>query len=520
MPLYLEATVRPEGEQAENIETLLADLGELPLIGSVGDPGDLIITQLEAQAAEASVDFSYAEDVEPWLGEKAGFGISEVEGETRFVLAIETTDEDAARESLDSLLSEDEVPYEEGEYEGASYFESPDESFRVGVFDGFLVLAPSADFEAAVDASSGDSLGAADKFADATANLEDDRLASFYFDLAGFAEVADPEDVEDLETAQAVVPEIFDGSIAVSAGLSASDQIYIDSSVPLFEGQPELGATPLLEAAAGDAFGAAGFEDLGAYLPPIADLFDRANEAGAELEDFPEEGLAAAFEDETGVSLEAAAEALGDGNAWIRGELPDAVEIAGEIEVSDTETATALIEAIEREVETEGSGKVGPPVGGSDVGFSVTEENTQVADAGDFECSSVGDVAECLPTSSAQAKLPFVNVELDGEVIRYGFFTDKEAAAASDPDSGGDFGETETFATGQEALGDEFEFLGALDVGAIFDQAIGGPGVDDVVAGPAELALPFLGDKLGVLATGVRYEDDSAIQRYVLKLAE
>ena len=78
MPLYIEATVKPEGEQAENLDALLAELADLPLPGiDLGDPGDLIVSQLESQAADAGVDFSYAEDVEPWLGEKAGFGIAE-----------------------------------------------------------------------------------------------------------------------------------------------------------------------------------------------------------------------------------------------------------------------------------------------------------------------------------------------------------------------------------------------------------------------------------------------------------
>ena len=55
-----------------------------------------------------------------------------------------------------------------------------------------------------------------------------------------------PEDAEEFEQAQAIVPEFFEGGIAVSAGVSAGDQIYIDYSTPLFEGQPEAGASPLL----------------------------------------------------------------------------------------------------------------------------------------------------------------------------------------------------------------------------------------------------------------------------------
>src|SRR5688500_1024838 len=117
MAFYFEGTIRPEGEQAENIDALLSDLGELPLIGAVADPRDFAIGQLEAEAANAGIDFSYEDDIEPWLGEKAGFGATQdAEGETKFVVAIETTDEDAARESIEGLFAQGN-PTEEGEYE-------------------------------------------------------------------------------------------------------------------------------------------------------------------------------------------------------------------------------------------------------------------------------------------------------------------------------------------------------------------------------------------------------------------
>ncbi|HYH61838.1 MAG TPA: DUF3352 domain-containing protein, partial [Solirubrobacterales bacterium] len=166
-PVYFEFSVRPEGEQAENLDALLAELGELPLLGEVGDPGDLIIQQLESQASAAGVDFSYAEDVEPWLGEKAGFSVSSADdAEESFVAAVETTDDDQAFESVQNLLeAEDSVPYEEGEYEGVTYLAAPEDQYRLGAFGGHLVLAPADDFEAAVDASEGDSLASSDKLA-------------------------------------------------------------------------------------------------------------------------------------------------------------------------------------------------------------------------------------------------------------------------------------------------------------------------------------------------------------------
>ena len=519
-PIYVEATVRPEGEQAENLDALLAELGELPLIGSVGNPGDLLINQLESQAAAAGVDFSYAEDVEPWLGEKAAFGIYDPNGaEDSFVAVLETTDEEAAREAIDSLLSEDTVEYEEGEYEGVSYTSAPGDSYRVGVFAGHVVLAPPEEFENSVDASEGDSLASSDALEESLAQLDEDSLASVFIDLEQLTAFAStPEDEEDIEQAKEALPELFDGGFAVAAGVSAADQVYLDYSTPLFEGQPEAGASDLLGAAPGDSLGAFALADLGSFGPPIVDIFERLNDAGADLEDFPEDGIAAAFEDETGISFDDATAAIGDGSLWVRGDLPDGVEVAGEIEVTDTEVAADLIEAIEQEVESEGGAKLGPPVGGSDVGFSAIETSDFDAAA----CSSVGDAAECLPSGGAQADLPFTNIELDGEVLRYGFFKDAAAARASDPDSGGDFSDTEAYAAGEEALGDDFEYLGAVDLAPILDEFVRGPSIPEAVIGgsPEEAIGGFLADKLGVVAFGVRYDDETAIQRYVLKLAE
>ncbi len=520
-PVYVEAIIRPEGETADNVDALLAEVGEIGILGSVADPGDLIVGQLESQAAAAGVDFSYAEDVEPWLGESLGLAVSAPSGEEdSFIAALETTDEAAARESLDSLLAEDGVTYEDGEYEGVSYISAPGDSYRVGVFGGHVVLAPPADFEAAVDASEGDSLASGDKLQDSLAQLEDDSLATVFVDLGqleGF--VSSPEDAEELEQAAEVVPEIFDGAIAVSAGVSAADQIYLDYSTPLIDGQPESGASPLLESAAGDAIGALAIEDLGAFGPPIADLFERAAEAGADLEDFPEEGIAGAFEEQTGVSFDDATAAIGDGSLWVRGDVPDGIEVAGEIEATDPEVAADLIGAIEQEIEDEGSAELGPPVGGSDVGFSAIEAQTDTASA---ECSSVGDVAECLPSGGAHAELPFSNVELDGDVIRFGFFADEKAAVDSNADTAGDFGDSETFSAGQEALGDDFEYLGAFDLGPVLDKFVDGPSIDDAISGasPESLIGGFLAQKLGVVAYGVRYDDEVSIQRYVVRLAE
>ncbi|MEJ7876978.1 MAG: DUF3352 domain-containing protein [Solirubrobacterales bacterium] len=523
-PIYVEATIRPDGEQAENLDALLSALGELPLIGNIGDPGELLIQQIEAQATAAGIDFSYADDIEPWLGERAAFSVfSSDSGDDLFVVAIEATDEDQARESIDALLAQGPVEYSEEEYEGVSYLTAPGEDFSLGVFDGHLVFATTDQFEAAVDASNGESLAESDKLAESLASVGDDSLGSFYLDLAQLEDfAASPEDAEGFEQFRAVAPEIFEGAITVSAGVSASDQVYIDYSTPLFEGQPEAGESPLLGTAPGDSLGAFALSDLGSFGQPIVDIFERAQDEGADIEGYPEGGIEQAFEDETGIPFGDAVGAIGDGSLFVRGGLPDDIEIGGEVEVSDTEVATDLIEALEAQIEKEGSAKLGPPIGGSDVGFSALEEQANVVEI-DIRSGS-GRSDELLPSEidSGSGDLPFANIELDGDVIRYGFFRDQEAAEESNLDGAGEFSETEAFAAGEEAVGDDFEYLGAVDLAPILDEFVGDASIADALGGASAEALitGFLADKLGVVAVGQRYEDDVSVQRYVLRLAE
>jgi hypothetical protein len=534
-PVYFEVAIRPDGEQAENLDAFLQEFSELPLIGSVGDPRDFAIEQLENEAESAGVDFSYADDIEPWLGERMGISVSPSdEGEEVVVAAIETTDEEQARESIEGLLEQGGSELSEEEYEGVSYLTAPDDEFSFGVFDGNVVFATTGAFESAVDASNEDSLGSSDKFAESFESLADGSLGSLYVDLAEIGDFAEsPEEAEEFEQAQAVVPEIFEGAIGISAGLSAGNQIYVDYSTPMVEGQPESGESELLASAPDDALGVFALEDVGAYVAPIVDILERAEEEGADLEDFPEEGLAQAFENETDIPLEDAAEAFGDLSLWVRGDLPDGLEVGGEIKAAVPEIAGDMIERLDVKLKEEGEVEVGPPVDGSEVGFSAQDDGT----AGDqafgtdnpLDLPGVKDDFEIVPgepagvsvePGSGSHDLPFFNVALDQDesVVRYGFFRDKQAAEESDPASAGDFSETETYASGQEAIGDDFEYLGAIDLAPIVDEYAPSPGIEDAILGPAELVAPFLASKLGVIAFGQRYEGDTAVTRYILRL--
>ncbi|MDQ3573186.1 MAG: DUF3352 domain-containing protein, partial [Actinomycetota bacterium] len=276
-PVYIEAVVSPQGEQAERVDGLLAKLGEVPLLGTVTNPGELIKGAIEDSAAGSGISLDFAEDVDPWLGERIGFSVlSAGDDVERFVAALETTDEDATAETLQRILEEDAAPNEEHTYEDVTYYTSATDEYAVGVFDGHLVLATRDDFEAAVDAAAGsESLADGGEIEEATAGLADDRLATLLLDFDQLAELmtGSPEDLEELERAKQVVPAIFEEPLAVGLGVD-EQAIYIEQVSPELEGQPALAGSENLASAPGDSLGAFGLDGLGDLITFVTDFYD------------------------------------------------------------------------------------------------------------------------------------------------------------------------------------------------------------------------------------------------------
>ena len=99
--MYGEVTLAPEGDQQKALDTLVA---KFPGQGSLGDR---IRGVLDDALAEAR-PLSYENDVEPWLGDQAGFFLEGAgrDGEPGAAM-IATDDEDAAREALEKAVKGD-----------------------------------------------------------------------------------------------------------------------------------------------------------------------------------------------------------------------------------------------------------------------------------------------------------------------------------------------------------------------------------------------------------------------------
>lgn len=135
---YVGLTLDPSGSQKVEALSTLRSLPsiaeELDLDGPVEDI-DLKQTLGTAFLDTAPCDdLTYEEHLEPWLGDRLGVAAVPVDEQPKVVLAVETTDEDAAVEGMDALLAcGDDSGGDVGgdETEGAAY----------EVRDGWVVLA-------------------------------------------------------------------------------------------------------------------------------------------------------------------------------------------------------------------------------------------------------------------------------------------------------------------------------------------------------------------------------------------
>jgi Protein of unknown function (DUF3352) len=502
-PMYLEASRQSE-DQVANAEALIAELGEVPLLGTPVDPLDLLEQEIDEAAADEGLDLTFADDIEPWLGERAAVAIPSVEElvaeESPGVLAVvEVTDEEAARAVLDRLVAPaDEVQVVEEEVGGQTVLRPEGEEGGAAIIDGFLVFGNTDEaLEQGFSAHDGDSLADSDDFEAAFEGLPEERLADGYLDLGGIIETgvaAGEIQPEEIEAIRGLYGDGFEQPLAVA--LSAGDRtLAVDVAGPsaFGTGPPRIGATDLVGGAPGNAIAAIGLPDLGGQVDAFLEFLE-ANGALFGEQALGPGGFAEGFEAEVGVPLDTVIEAAGDAALHLRGELPFGFVIGGELALSGEGLPPEVYEWVAGELEREGF-RIGSPLSGSTEGFSA-ERNAAGGDVG------------------------FVNVEAEPDAAIVTVAPDR-AVADEAPPSADALGDHALFEPATAALGDDFELAGFADLGPILDGFIEGGSLLDLATGevtPEQAMADFLAGKLGYAALGVRTEDDRTVQRLVVGL--
>jgi hypothetical protein len=311
VPVYIGFTVRPEGETKQNIEALAKSLA------GVDDLGGLIIEELESSASENGGKFDYEKEVEPWLGEEGGLFLQGYHDENFEAAgaAVQTDNEDEAREFVDKQVESGDEEVTDGSFEGID-FKVQEDGTTIGVFDGLVVFAgEEAVFKSMVEASNGENLAGEKKFTDAIGNAPDNSAADVFVDIGGLIEEAGSEIDSETQLFLDTVGIEPKHATAVAGLIPGSNNIEVDLSTDVAGENPPSGdASKLLGSLPGSSVGAFASAEFGKRFEEGIDQIDQEGIPGQVPPHELKKGLKQA-----GIDLEAIAGSIGDAGVYVTG---------------------------------------------------------------------------------------------------------------------------------------------------------------------------------------------------------
>jgi hypothetical protein len=351
---YGEATLKPEGEQKEAIDAILA---KFP---GGGGAGDKLKELIDKALRESDAPVSFSKDIEPWLGDEAAlFASGGNSGNFRASAAlVATEDEDAALEAVEKT---GEGRISRQTYKDVEYMTDESEE-AAAVFDGFVVLGTEAGVKAVIDTKEGgETLSDAEGFQNALEDAAEDRLGLFF--------VNSPALQASLQRAGAPMPDSLERLFRepfVATIDADRDGVTFEGSVPEDLGRASFfgQASDLLAELPGDSWLATAQTDFGQTLDFLVGAFAGAVGGRDTIEQ--------QFKAATGLDLqEDVIDWMGDFGVFVRGKSVSELDGALVIETKDEDASGRFLAAVERLARTQGGGQVEvAPRGGG--GFTVS----------------------------------------------------------------------------------------------------------------------------------------------------
>jgi hypothetical protein len=333
--VFAEGQLQPKGELKQN-----ADSVAKAFTGGEG-LGAFVISELESSARQQGESFDFAKEVEPWLGKEGSVAFERlVHGElSEPLIAVQTTDATAAQSFVNKRTKQGKHPAKAVSYEGVEFEVGGPEDNAVGLIGKDLVLAQSEkEFKAAVDASSGESLGDEDRFQQAIANASGGSLADIYVDVGGVIAQSDEIDPPTKELLQDLGVDSSE-TTAVASVIPRSAQIEIDLSSELGgEKSPSGDVSDLLGSLPARSFAAFGFSGFNEQLQEAVDSLD---ESGLPPELKPHE-LKTLFSDQAGIDLDKIVGSIEDAALFLEGSNRASLGGAMVITCKNSEAAEAV----------------------------------------------------------------------------------------------------------------------------------------------------------------------------------
>ncbi|HWI71993.1 MAG TPA: DUF3352 domain-containing protein [Baekduia sp.] len=175
-PVYVEAQVQPTGDLAVNAKAVAGK------ILRTSDPGGKIVGLIDKGLKDNGA--SYADDIQPWLGQRAGIAITSIGSggdDVDVVGAIASKDDDAAGKFLDTQAKGATRTYRDVKY----HYKASDD-LAAAVVDHAVLIGTERGFKSAIDARAGSSLADAGAFKKARETVGTDGLGFVYADPGRF----------------------------------------------------------------------------------------------------------------------------------------------------------------------------------------------------------------------------------------------------------------------------------------------------------------------------------------------
>jgi hypothetical protein len=332
---YVQATLRPKGEQKSNVE------GLAKTISGFDDPFAKLVSYFDDNVNKenkyTSGPISFDKDIDPWLGSKAGLFVSEFGTDAPAAGVIQTTDTKAAEQFVKDVQQPGDT---DGTYEGIDYTIDHTDGNYAGVVGDFLVVGEPSAFKKAVDVSKGaDPLSDNSQFTDALDDAPSGSIADGYLDVDKVAKSLEEKNPGSGASLKASLGDTA-GKSAVFSLVPNADSLEFDGTTDLDQNFIGTDLSSLIETFPADSFAAIGIPDLGGQIKRTIDQLDQSGVPGINR---------AAIEQQlsqTGLSLDDITGALGDVGVFAQGSDRGSLQGAAVIESKDPDAAKNLISKI------------------------------------------------------------------------------------------------------------------------------------------------------------------------------
>jgi hypothetical protein len=311
-PVYVQANLAPDGKTSAALNEVAAS------VLGIDNVGEFVAEELENAAIGDDEKLNFEEEIEPWLGEKAGLYLAGYDGDNfhGVGMALETTDSGEAEEFIEKRVASGDEKAKEGEFEGNKYYENPDEESVIGMVGDYLAFSETTGgFEEMVKAFEGEGLNESPKFKEAMDNAPEEGIGSVYVDIGGLIEKSKgsiPLAYQALFGLVGIEPR---QATAMATIVPHSEHVEIDLSA-----EPDTviaasgGASELLESMPADAVAGFGLHEFGLSLGKRVEELNQAGIPGQMKPGELEAALGA-----VGINLESIAESLGDVGGFVEG---------------------------------------------------------------------------------------------------------------------------------------------------------------------------------------------------------